>query len=142
MKQWKQGAPAPDLDVREWTTHEWLHCLRHLPETMSLERMGELDSSFKFTHSGNAEILCAWYLHVIENKYTAAFPALEKFLLNVGRRKFLEPLYKAMVKTKDGKEMAKTIYSKARPNYHFISVNTIDEIVFATKTPRHQETQR
>ncbi|MBW8050585.1 MAG: M1 family metallopeptidase [Cytophagales bacterium] len=129
IKHWKQGTPVPDLYVKEWTTHEWLHFLRHLPEKMSLEQMGELDSSFEFTNSGNAEILCAWYLHVIENKYTAALPALEKFLLNVGRRKFLKPLYKAMVKTEDGKEMAKAIYSKARPNYHFISVNTIDEIV-------------
>jgi len=137
IKNWKLGLPALSLYVEEWTTHEWLHFLRHLPEKMSLERMGELDSSFEFTHSGNAEILCAWYLHVIENKYTAAHPALEKFLLNVGRRKFLKPLYKAMVKTEDGKEMAKAIYSKARHNYHYIAVNTIDEIVFATKTPRH-----
>jgi hypothetical protein len=34
-----------------------------------------------------------------------------------------------MVKTEEGKIMAKKIYSQARPNYHFVAVNTLDPIV-------------
>ncbi|MBC7759255.1 MAG: leukotriene A4 hydrolase C-terminal domain-containing protein, partial [Phormidesmis sp. FL-bin-119] len=47
----------------------------------------------------------------------------------VGRRKFLMPLYKEMVKTPEGKEWAKRIYSKARPNYHSVAYSSVDEIL-------------
>jgi hypothetical protein len=54
---------------------------------------------------------------------------MEKFLINTGRRKFLEPLYKALIKTEKGREMARDIYEQARPNYHFVAVNTIDKLL-------------
>lgn len=91
--------------------------------------MQDLDKAFNFTNSGNSEILAAWFIHAVQNKYSAAYPALEKFLVNVGRRKFLTPLYQALIKTPEGKTMAKEIYTKARPNYHFVSINTIDALL-------------
>ena len=47
----------------------------------------------------------------------------------MGRRKFLKPLYTEMAKTPEGLEMARNIYQKARPTYHYVSVNTVDEIL-------------
>ena len=57
------------------------------------------------------------------------YPALEKFLTRIGRRKFLEPLYKSMASTEEGLEKAKEIYAKARGNYHYISFETIDKVL-------------
>jgi hypothetical protein len=91
--------------------------------------MKALDDAFHFTSSGNSEILFAWFEHVIPSKYTQAYSSLETFLTNVGRRKFVKPLYSALVKTEEGKKMAKEIYSKARPNYHSVTANTVDEIL-------------
>ena len=54
---------------------------------------------------------------------------MAEFLTKVGRRKFLSPLYKALAATEKGKEFALEVYQKARPNYHFVSVNSIDEIL-------------
>jgi hypothetical protein len=34
-----------------------------------------------------------------------------------------------MVKTEAGMAMANSIYAKARANYHFVSTNTIDEML-------------
>ena len=48
---------------------------------------------------------------------------------NAGRRKFVKPLFAAMVKTDSGKIMAKEIYSTARGNYHSITQQTIDSIL-------------
>jgi hypothetical protein len=66
---------------------------------------------------------------VIPSRYIASYASLENFLTNVGRRKFVKPLFTALVKSEDGKEIAKKIYSKARPNYHSVTANTIDEIL-------------
>ncbi|MEK9138521.1 MAG: leukotriene A4 hydrolase C-terminal domain-containing protein, partial [Bacteroidota bacterium] len=88
---------------------------------MSLQQMTELDNEFKFTESGNSEILEEWFQHVIPAKYEAAYPALEKFLIGIGRLKYLKPLYAELVKTPDGLEIARRIYKQARPGYHPIT---------------------
>ncbi|MDX5347579.1 MAG: leukotriene A4 hydrolase C-terminal domain-containing protein, partial [Hymenobacteraceae bacterium] len=81
------------------------------------------------TNSGNSEILAAWLLHAIRHDYKAADQALENFLVKVGRRKFLTPLYKALKERPEGLKRALEIYSKARPNYHAVSTNTLDELL-------------
>ena len=83
---------------------------------------------FSFTDSGNSEILNIWFQIVIKTNYKKADKAMEKFLINVGRRKFLEPIYSELMKYKPNK--AKSIYKKARMNYHSVSTSTIDKIVF------------
>jgi hypothetical protein len=54
---------------------------------------------------------------------------MEEFLIRVGRRKFLEPIYEELAKSESGLEFAMAVYVKARPNYHSISYQTIDEIL-------------
>ncbi|WP_422361752.1 M1 family metallopeptidase [Reichenbachiella sp.] len=112
-----------------WSTHEWLRFVRGLPDSLSTEQMANLDEAFGFTNTGNSEIFDVWGLHVIANKYEPAYPQLESFLINTGRRKFLMPLYKEFVKTPAGTEMAKEIYAKARPNYHFVASSSIDVLL-------------
>jgi len=136
IKNWVDGTAAVKLKTKEWTTHEWLHFLRHLSSGLNLEQMSELDKAFNFTDSKNAEILNAWFIHVINNQYTDAYDILESFLMNVGRRKFLSPIYKEMAKTNQGKLMAMKIYKKARLNYHYVSTRTIDEILGWNETIR------
>ncbi|MFQ5638574.1 MAG: M1 family metallopeptidase [bacterium] len=126
---WLAGKPAQQLESSAWTTHEWVHFLRNLPASLSHNQMRELDSAFNLSKTGNSEILHAWLLHVIGNKYEPGYPALESFLTRQGRRKFLKPLYQKMAETPEGLEMARRIYQKARSTYHAISTNTIDEIL-------------
>ncbi|MCC9137378.1 M1 family metallopeptidase [Pontibacter silvestris] len=129
FNSWKSGTPATHLNTKDWTSHEWLHFIRMLPEQMTQQQMYELDKAFNFTDSGNSEILAAWFLHAIRNNYVTADEALETFLVNVGRRKFLVPIFKALVSTPEGKKKALAIYAKARPNYHAVSTVTLDEML-------------
>ncbi|MFT5666293.1 MAG: leukotriene-A4 hydrolase [Vicingaceae bacterium] len=112
-----------------WSSHEWQYFVRQLPEALNKEQMMKLDDAFGFTSSGNSEVLAAWLSHVIKNNYQAGFPKLRQFLVNTGRRKFLTPLYKDLIQTNEGRQMALAIYKEARPNYHFVSSNSIDEIL-------------
>ena len=129
ITKWNDGKIAGQLKVENWTTHEWLHFLRHLPESISAQKMDELDNAFSLSKSGNSEILCAWFTHVIKNEYLSSYDELEGFLVKVGRRKFLAPLYKELSRTEKNKMRALAIYKKARSNYHRIATVTIDAIL-------------
>lgn len=128
ISQWKKSGDISVLNTK-LSTNEVLYLISHLPSDITLKQMSDLDNTFKFTASGNSEIQAAWYTLAVRIKYLPAYSNIEMFLTNVGRRKFLMPLYKEMVKTPEGKEWAKRIYSKARPNYHSVAYSSVDEIL-------------
>ena len=111
-----------------WTTHEWLHFINHLPKDINVKRLAQLDKAYGFTKSGNSEISAAWFQPTIRNNYKPVYTKVEDFLINVGRRKFLTPTYKALIES-GKKDMAVKIYEKARPNYHAVSRDTMDELL-------------
>ena len=127
VEAWKSGTAAAALTTSEWSTHEWLHFLRALPDTIPAARLEELDRTFKLSTSGNSEVQFAWFKVAIANRYEPAFAALEKFLTSQGRRKFIAPLYADLAKTDWGKAMAMRIYTSARPTYHSVATGTIDK---------------
>ena len=119
---------ASKLDTKGWTPHEWLHFLRALPETFSADDMATLDAAFGFTASTNSEILAQWLETSVRRGYRASDAALETFLVGVGRRKFLTPLYRALMETSREAD-AKRIYAQARAGYHPITQRTLDALV-------------
>lgn len=129
LAAWKTEKTLDKSQAKDWSTHEWLHFLKNLPETLSQEQMEKLDDFGNFSASGNSEIIAAWGVVSIRNNYEKMFPKIESFLINTGRRKFLSPLYEEMIKTSDGKNRAKAIYKQARPNYHFVATNTFDKLL-------------
>ena len=130
LHNWQHGAPANELHTANWSSHEWVHFLHGLPAAApTLEKLAELDAAFGFTESGNAEILAAWFPHTIAAGYTPADEALRQFLTHVGRRKFLMPLYKALLATPNGRQRAQQLYAAARPNYHSVATSTLDSMV-------------
>jgi hypothetical protein len=124
-----QGAAAASLDTKGWVTHQWQRFIRGLPDTVSLERVTELDRAFGFTATGNSEILSDWLVVAIRCHYEAADARLSEFLMEVGRRKFIAPLYTELAKTPQGLERARAIYTKARPRYHAAATEKIDKIL-------------
>ncbi len=112
-----------------WNTEEWLDFLNSMPEKVDHARLKQLDEYANLSQAGNSEILFAWQMVCIRNTYQPSFASLEDFLLRQGRRKFLKPLYQAMMANPETKTMAKQIYTKARAGYHPISTATIDAIV-------------
>lgn len=114
---------------RAWTTQEWLHWLRAMPADLSAAKMRDIDRQWDFSNTGNAEIAAQWLRMAIRANYDAAYPRLEQFLIEVGRRKFVKPLFEELVKTPAGKQRAQDIYKKARPGYHPITQQTVDGIL-------------
>ncbi|MDA1093101.1 MAG: M1 family metallopeptidase [Acidobacteria bacterium] len=127
---WATGdVAAHTLDTTAWTTQEWLHFLTSLPDSLSAEQMQELDTAFALTAAGNSEVAHLWLLTAIRNQYAPAYPRLESYLVEIGRRKLIKPLYEELVKTADGRARAEAIYERARPGYHPISASSIDDVL-------------
>ena len=98
------------------------------PEGFSAEDMATLDAAFGLTASTNAEILAQWLEVSVRRGYRKTDAALEAFLLEVGRRKFLTPLYRALIESGRTAD-AKRIYAQARAGYHPITQRTLDALV-------------
>ncbi len=116
-------------EVKKWTSHEWQYFLRKIKAEVTVAQMKILDQQFNLTSTGNSEILALWLEASIIHQYEKAYPVLNNFLGSVGRRKFLLPLYKTMLKYPHSKLMAKEMYAKYRNTYHSVSMSSLDEIV-------------
>ncbi|SDX45324.1 M1 family metallopeptidase [Hymenobacter psychrophilus] len=129
-RSWQAGTPASRLPTADWSSHEWVRFLHSLPAEASVAQLSELDAAFGFTDSGNSEILAAWLPRTIAAGYAPAEAALHRFLTRVGRRKFLTPLYKALLAAPGGgPARARRLYAEARPNYHAVATSTLDALL-------------
>ncbi len=116
------------LPSERWTAHEWLHFLRALPRELPRERLVELDRRYALSGSGNAEILAQWLEVCVLRGYGEVDGKLETFLRTIGRRKFLLPLYRALLEA-HRKPDAERIYATARAGYHPITQQSLDEML-------------
>jgi hypothetical protein len=116
-------------DTSGWTSHEWVHFVRNLPKEVSPQRLQELDRAFQLSNTGNSELLAAWLETAIRRGYLAEVqPQLESFLTSMGRRRFLMPLYTALVDS-GHLDLANSIFAKAKNSYHAVSANSVEKLL-------------
>ena len=126
-------------DTEKWNTQQWLEYLQTRGRPLDRQAMENLDKRFHLTATGNYEILAEWLLLTVESGYEPAYERLRQFLLNVGRMKFLRPLYNALNKTPEGREKALAFYAEAKPLYHPIAQTAIERVLFLQqKVPGEQ----
>ena len=128
---WLQGGPIGALadTTKTWSTQEWIHFVDSLPRKMEASRLAALDRQFKLTDSTNAEIAHVWFRLAIANSYTTAYPAMERYMVRIGRRKLIVPLYRDLAATPAGLALAKKIYAGARAGYHPLAQDTLDPML-------------
>lgn len=125
----RRSANTADLQTDGWTFQQWLHLFECLQDLLDAPMMARLDEAFGLTRSTNNEILAQWLLLALRAGYTAADEVLDEFVRRVGRRKFIVPLYQAMVGQPGGLARAQALYLRARSGYHSLAVQTIGRIV-------------
>lgn len=120
---------AKKLDTRGWVTPQWTYFLDGMPAPLRRDQLAELDQTFGFTRSPNAEIASSWLLLVIKSTYQPSYARLEEFLQTNGRQTLLVPLYEELMKTPGGEVLAKRVYARARPLYQAHTAAALDAIV-------------
>ena len=131
---WLKGGAMDALakTASAWSAQEWIHFVDSLPRTMDASRLAALDQRFKLTESMNSEIAHVWYRLAIANRYTAAYPAMERYMIRIGRRKLIVPLYRDLAGYPDGLTLANKIFAEARDGYHPLAQTTIADILKKT----------
>jgi leukotriene-A4 hydrolase len=87
--------------------------------------IAKMDDLYHFSSSKNAEIKNKWYIFCIQCNHKAIYaPALE-FVTNIGRMKFVRPIYRyfgahyrALAKAEGGLEPARKAFTEHRDFYH------------------------
>jgi leukotriene A-4 hydrolase/aminopeptidase len=128
---WLHGGSLDTLaqTASAWSTQEWVHFIDSLPRKLDADRLSTLDRRLTLTDSPNAEIAHVWFRLAIANRYTRAFPAMERYMVRIGRRKLIVPLYRDLAATPEGKSLATQIYAKARAGYHPVAQGTVDALL-------------
>jgi leukotriene-A4 hydrolase len=130
LAAYKAGGAPLAAPWAGWNTAERLRFVNGLPRTLTQPRLAELDKAFGLSGIGNNEVLFAWLKLALANRYEPAVPATERFLMSMGRRKFVEPLVKTLLEQGEwGRPIARRIYAKARPGYHPVTTGTVDKLV-------------
>jgi len=116
------------LNFKDWEFNQWLYFLRMIDGNASIDQMNSMDKRYGFSTSSNSEIQAIWLQDNINLKNTSVNSSVDQFLGRVGRRKFLMPLYEALVSSGQ-KDVAVKIYNKHRDSYHSVSQNSLDRLL-------------
>lgn len=132
LQAWLDGGPLP-VEV-DWSSHEWVHFVRAIPEDLSVERLRELDAAYGLSETGNAELLTAWLTLTLGHDYAPAFGSMEAFVTSMGRAKFLVPLYRKLCETPTGCARAMELYERAKLGYHPVAIIAVDRVFEAARS--------
>jgi leukotriene-A4 hydrolase len=113
--------------MNNWSSVEWLQFMHFLPDSLLEEQILFLDESFGFSKSGNSEIFFSWMKKLIRSEYEPCLPFVKGFLLSVGRRKFILPLFEELARKEKYRDWALGVYKEARPNYHSVTYFSVDD---------------
>jgi len=119
----------PPPAAKEWSPWEWQVYLNHLPRPSPPELLTALDQRFRLTEAPNPEVLVAWLTVAIRSGYPPAVRRAETLLGEVGRMKYLKPLYAALIAGPGTRSLAEAWAQRYRKRYHVIAVAGVESLL-------------
>ncbi len=126
---WAQGKRPDPAVAKQWKPEDWQIYLQALPRQLSEADCRWLDENFQLSKQGNCEILCSWLAIAANSGYAATRARTRAFLGEVGRMKYLKPLYTALHKNPDTVALAKETFAEHGGGYHPIARGGIERIL-------------
>jgi hypothetical protein len=123
---WASGeVPVADIPLSAWSPQATVHFINSLPLELTDAQLGEIDASFGFSRSRNAEISRAWFIQVAARRYQPAYGAMEEHLNRYGRTRLVQPVYIALAKNGEDTELAAELFAGASDKYHPLTIASI-----------------
>mmetsp|Transcript_51 Transcript_51/g.91 ORF Transcript_51/g.91 Transcript_51/m.91 type:complete len:663 (-) Transcript_51:3241-5229(-) len=114
-------------DMCEWKAININYFLDLLvKKDVSKELLDAMKEKYNFSNIQNAEIRFRWIMLGLANEYEEVYEDAITMATSQGRMKFVRPLYRALYKTSNGKQMAKDAFKKHREFYHPICLKVVD----------------
>ena len=123
------GAVPTPAQAHGWDVTQWQLYLNTVPRPLTLEAAAELDMRFRLTQSTNYEVLVAWLSLAASAGYPPATPRIEEVLGQVGRMKYLRPLYEALARSPATKARAQACFDKYQNGYHPIARQVVESLL-------------
>ncbi|GMG99372.1 hypothetical protein Nepgr_001212 [Nepenthes gracilis] len=123
--------PCED-EVGEWRGQEWELYLDHLPKAVEASQIMALDGRYRLAESSDYEVKVAFLQLAIACGCRDYYGEVEKTLKEVGRMKYLRPLYTALARgtgKHEEKILAKRVFAEARDSYHPIARAVVESIL-------------
>ena len=125
------GELPSDEVAAAWTPTEWQLYLDAMPRPTSEEACAALDERFRLTASTNYEVLVAWLTLALQSGYHRVVPRVQQVLGDVGRMKYLKPLYGALARDARTHAAAQATFARHRAGYHPIARQVIEGLLRA-----------
>lgn len=128
-KSWSDGARPEVAEASRWTPEEWQIFLQAMPRSLPEADCAWLEENFQLNGQGNSEILCNWLAIAVGSGYEPAYARVEAFLGQVGRMKYLKPLYTALHGNPKSRDLAAKIFAANADGYHPIARGGIERVL-------------
>jgi leukotriene-A4 hydrolase len=125
----ERGARPSADEAVTWSPAETLVYLQNLPREIDQAGCAWLDRSLGLTARENHEILVEWLTIAAGSDYEPAFARLLGLLREVGRMKYLRPLYGAMGRHARTRALAREVFREARSRYHALSRRVVVSVI-------------
>jgi leukotriene-A4 hydrolase len=132
---WTAGARPTPAQLQQWSPLEVLVFLQHLPRELDHASLAWLDAQLQLTGRGNYEIVVEWLTIAAGSDYGPVFGRIREVLTQVGRMKFLRPLFVALGKHARTQQLGHEIYDTARATYHSLSRRVVEGVMAQWVTP-------
>ncbi|KAH9318523.1 hypothetical protein KI387_020292 [Taxus chinensis] len=126
------GQMPCDEDVFRWNGWEWQIFLKNLPNKLEESQISALDGKFQFSESGNWDVKVSFLKIAAYSGYTSLFGKIQSCLREVGRMKYLRPLYMGLLQSnsgEEGKKLARKVFEEVRDSYHPIPQGVIEALL-------------
>ncbi|AEO56939.1 hypothetical protein MYCTH_2302478 [Thermothelomyces thermophilus ATCC 42464] len=128
-EKWKQKdyTPSPS-DISSWTGNQvlvFLNAVQDFEEPLTVGQSQNLGKIYGLADSKNAELKSAYYQIAMKAKDTSSYPGVAELLGNVGRMKFVRPLFRSLNKV--DRDLALGTFEKNRDFYHPICRQLVEK---------------
>jgi leukotriene-A4 hydrolase len=123
------GSTLPQLDAAAWRPLEWQVYLGRLARPTPRTLVEALEASFHLSATKNPDVLVAWLVPALSAGHAPALKRTESFLGEVGRMKYLKPLYGALLAREETRAVAESCFLRFRARYHAIAAAGIETLL-------------
>jgi leukotriene-A4 hydrolase len=129
-----QGMGSPDNftsfnDMSSVMKQVFLQYLQVHEQRVSLQVLNRIDKDLDLTHSNNPQIKLYWYPLCIRKGYHAVFEAAHEFVSSMGRIKYLNPIYQALIDAKRN-DTAVQWLGENIDFYHYLAFDNLKRMIY------------
>lgn len=125
----RAGRVPSRQETTTWTATEWTLYLEAMPKPSPAETCRALDAEYSLTQSKNYEVLVAWLVLACRSGHAPVLPRVEEVLSEVGRMKYLKPLYRALAQRDETRTLARDLFTRFAARYHPIAQQVVRSIL-------------